>query len=132
MSPIERKALLDRLKGYQDHLEQPLATEFKVTFWPRYPQKIGKANAFKAFCAARKRVELEPMMAGLERYIRDKPTERDWCHPSTWLNQDRWLDEPAPAPKKRGNGLEGYAELLQIDLEECIERAKRDKQGSDQ
>ena len=32
-------------------------------------------------------------MAGLERYKRYKPNDRDWLHPSTFLNQGRWMDE---------------------------------------
>lgn len=83
--------------------------EFDGRFWPPYPHKIGKAAAFRAFCAARKRCELEPMIAALEAYIRDKPTDRPWCNPSTWLNQDRWLDKPAAF---NGNGHDTEAAAI--------------------
>ncbi len=32
-------------------------------------------------------------MAGLRVYIANKPDDRDWLHPSTFLNQGRWMDE---------------------------------------
>jgi hypothetical protein len=33
-------------------------------------------------------------MAGLERYVRNQPPNREWLNPSTFLNQRRWEDEP--------------------------------------
>lgn len=65
-------------------------------FWAMFPNKVGKADAFKAFDRAIKRVELETMMAGLDRYVH-KTDDRPWCNPATWLNQDRWNDQPAAA-----------------------------------
>jgi len=74
-----------------------LTNEFEKTFWPLYPHKIGKGVAKRSFKAARRRVELQPLMDGLVAYMRTKPAGREWCNPSTWLNQDRWLDRPAEA-----------------------------------
>lgn len=74
-----------------------LLAEFSETFWPAYPEKVGRPVALKAFRKARQRVELAPMMEGLRRYVLGKPADRAWCNPSTWLNQDRWADMPAPA-----------------------------------
>lgn len=71
--------------------------EFEKDFWPVYPEKVGKRTALTAFNSARKRTELAPMLAGLRNYITSKPIDRPWCNPSTWLNQDRWLDQPATA-----------------------------------
>lgn len=76
-------------------------------FWALYPNKVGKAAALKAFTAARKRCDLDTMMAGLRRYVA-KTDDRPWCNPATWLNQDRWADEPAApvapvAPVARGS-----------------------------
>lgn len=66
-------------------------------FWQRYPHRVGKQDALKAFLAIRKQgsVTLEAMMAGLDRYIRTKPPDRSWCNPGTWLRQGRWEDEPS-------------------------------------
>ncbi|WP_423068980.1 hypothetical protein [Devosia sp. CN2-171] len=64
-------------------------------FWNAYPNKVAKAAAREAFAAARRRVDAISLMNGLARY-RAKLDERPWCNPATWLNQDRWSDEPAP------------------------------------
>lgn len=64
-------------------------------FWEQYPHKVGKRAAVKAFDAARKRKgSFVDLMLGLLRYV-SKTDDRPWCNPATWLNQDRWLDQPA-------------------------------------
>jgi hypothetical protein len=65
-------------------------------FYSAYPHKVGRAIAMKAFESARKRAAFDEIMVGLRAYIEGKPPDREWCNPSTWLNQDRWLDKPAP------------------------------------
>jgi hypothetical protein len=69
------------------------ASDFE-TLWSIYPNKIGKRKAADAFSGARKRADFETIMAGLHRYIA-KTDDRPWCNPATWLNQDRWADDPA-------------------------------------
>jgi hypothetical protein len=79
--------------------------EFNETFWPAYPHKVGKPAALKAFRGAKKRAKLPEIMAGLQRYIAAKPPDRPWCNPATFLNQDRWNDQPAAvAPRPNGTG----------------------------
>ena len=68
------------------------------TFWSMYPNKVGKADAKKAWEKARRRVTVEALFAGLYRYV-NKTDDRKWCNPATWLNQDRWLDQPAADPQ---------------------------------
>ena len=65
-----------------------------ATFWQRYPRKIGKLVAMKAYAKARQTATAEQILAGVELYIRTKPGYADFCHPATFLNQGRWLDEP--------------------------------------
>lgn len=65
-------------------------------FWAAYPRREAKGAARKAWDAARKAKKLPPMadlLAALERYRRHKPADIDFCHASTWLNQERWSDE---------------------------------------
>lgn len=64
--------------------------------WSIYPHKVGKPVAEKAFAKALKRASFEAILAGLRRYVA-KTDDRPWCNLSTWLNQDRWADAPAPA-----------------------------------
>ena len=77
-----------------------LTAVFEETFWPKYPNKVGKPVALKAFLLAAKRADLETIFAGLDRYV-SKTDDRQWCNPATWLNQDRWGD--APQPVSRGS-----------------------------
>lgn len=89
-----------------------LKTEFDTEFWPAYPNKVGKPDALKAFLRARNRAPLESIMAGLEAY-RHKTDDRPWCNPSTFLNQDRWNDQPAPRPQAQAPPREPtFAEFL--------------------
>lgn len=77
--------------------------EFDSEFWPRYPNKVGKPKALEAFIAARRKATLPEILDGLARYKSDKPPDRQWLNPATFLNQERWNDEPAPrstAPDK--------------------------------
>lgn len=75
--------------------------EFETEFWPMYPHKVGKPTAQKAYANARTRAEKQPILDGLERYKANKPQDRNWCNPSTFLNQDRWGDEPDDQAHKR-------------------------------
>ncbi|MBA2397602.1 MAG: hypothetical protein H0V72_02715 [Bradyrhizobium sp.] len=63
-------------------------------FWAAFPNKIGKADAMKAFDKATTKVTPEVMFPALNRYA-NKNDDRPFCNPSTWLNQERWLDQPA-------------------------------------
>jgi hypothetical protein len=67
-------------------------------FWSAYPNKVGKGDAEKAYKRALKRARHQTIMEGLER-----ANQRGWSeslgnppHPSTWLNRDRWADNPTP------------------------------------
>jgi uncharacterized protein YdaU (DUF1376 family) len=77
-----------------DEPRDALKREFDE-FWSEFPHKVGKPKALAAFTAARKRASLEAIMAGLRRYVAGKPPDRSWLNPATFLNQDRWGDEPA-------------------------------------
>jgi hypothetical protein len=71
-------------------------------FWDEWPNKVGKPAALKAFNSAVKRgAGLWDIQDGLRNYIRDKPPDRPWLNPATFLNQNRWEDQPA---KVQSNG----------------------------
>lgn len=95
------------------------AREFSDQFWPRYPHKVGKPRAQASFIRARRRAELGVILAGLDRYLRDKPADRPWCNPETWLNQERWADQPAPVlqatgpPRQNAPRRNGWATILE-------------------
>lgn len=84
------------------------AAEAFSRFWAIWPHKVGKPDAARSFL--RVAGEVEQILAGVERYARDKPPDRSWLNPATFLNQRRWEDQPAPvsarAPFERAdNGM---------------------------
>lgn len=89
-------------------------------FWSEWPNKVGKPVAKKSYdkvsdCH-------EAIMAGLQRYIQNKPPERPWLNPSTFLNQRRWEDVPAEIQPQTAKPVEkgGFASLMarQLGLKE--------------
>jgi len=92
-------------------------------WWKKYPHKIGKAAAFKSFERIRKagKVSFKTLLDGLDAYIRDKPIDRPWCNPATWLNQGRWDDDPAPPiPIRRGKV--GWGETAKEMIDDITRR----------
>jgi hypothetical protein len=70
-----------------------------VDFWTIYPRKEAKAAARKAWTSAIKKTTVEVLVTAAERY-RDQPDREPkfTAHASTWLNQERWTDQPSPPP----------------------------------
>lgn len=91
------------------------------TFWVQYPHKVGKGAARKSFAAALKKVKMNDLMAALHRYAA-KQDDRPWCNPATWLNQERWLDQPAPNNGST-NGRNGRHETVIDKGRRLYERA---------
>lgn len=65
------------------------------SFWTLYPAKVGKDAALRAW-KKRKRSgdlpSLPELTEAIGKYIHHKPADREYCNPSTWLNQGRWQD----------------------------------------
>lgn len=74
-------------------------------WWKKYPRKVGKGQARKAFKKALTKTTLEELHSGLEAYlVQVQEKDPDFiAHPSTWLNGERWSDEPVK--KKGGSSL---------------------------
>jgi hypothetical protein len=70
---------------------------FDELFWPAYPRKEGKGSARKVFdrIEARGKTRWADLIEGLRRFARDPPEPRFTPHAATWLNAERWTDEPA-------------------------------------
>lgn len=93
-----------------------------VRFWAVYPRKVSKGDARTAWrnaVAGRKdRLGTDPeiIIKGAEAYARarDGQEPKYTCHPATWLNRERWNDDPAALaasslPKADQNTLRGLA-----------------------
>ncbi len=77
----------------QDDDPDPRFTEF----WAVYPRRVGKPRARKAWRAAmRRRDDPDLIIKAAVRYRDDPRRDPEYtAHPSTWLNDERYNDEPA-------------------------------------
>ncbi|WP_420335553.1 hypothetical protein [Roseibium sp.] len=96
--------------------ESPTDDELFEDWYSGYPEKVGRGAAVKAFKTALKKTDFETLKTGLERYTRHKPSDRAWCNPSTWLNQERWADQPAPVV-----GGNGQSNVPSFDPQDTIQ-----------
>lgn len=102
---------------------------FENEFWPVYPNKVGKPVARAAFLKALKKTDLGTIMDGLRAYV-SKTDDRAWCNPSTWLNQERWADAPAQAP--RGSSPPGQnGPVMMADLTGALMRQMTDRRDDE-
>ena len=106
--PVSRLAVITA-RGFED-------------FWEAYPHKVGKASARAAFEKARRKVSLDDLLDGVRRYVASKPSDRPWCNPSTFINQERWLDRPAATlasgPARGGDKSQSLGERAAQKLRE--------------
>ena len=96
--------------------------DFK-TFWNVYPRRGGKGAACTAFLKAKKRAPVEAILAGAERMKNDPNLPADGtlvALPATWLNQDRWEDDPLP-PRLTNGSDQRLARGFQM-VQQVIER----------
>jgi hypothetical protein len=106
-----------------------IAEEFDA-FWASYPRRTGKLDAVRAYAKARRIDSAENILAGVERYKRNKPEYADWCHPSTFLNKGRWMDEDdAPVVVERKVWTCPHTPACSATYKEfCLTRQWRDSQ----
>jgi uncharacterized protein YdaU (DUF1376 family) len=104
-----------RSEDTRDARSRLMAREFDAIFWPEWPNKVGKPVAMKAFAKARAQSSLDQIMAGLRAYVASKPSDRPWLNPATFLNQERFNDRPAAAPRagpeRAGSGRNLFAQI---------------------
>lgn len=81
-----------------------------LEWWKAYPNRVGKIAAQAAYRKAKKLATAQELLDGIERYRHMKPDYADWCHPTTWLNHGRWMDEAA-APAKTPKGATNFTRV---------------------
>lgn len=74
-------------------------------FWVAYPRKSAKPVAMRSFATAITKTAISTMLRALSW---QKQTQQ-WLEgiiplPATWLNQERWDDEPPTTPKLSSKG----------------------------
>jgi len=77
-----------------DLVNSGIVQEFD-TWYALYPHKVGREAAKRAFLRARRQISFDGLISGVRRYCQEKPDDRNWCNPATWLNEGRWSDERA-------------------------------------
>lgn len=72
-------------------------------FYAAYPRKVGKPAARRAFAAAVRKAGVDDISVGFKRwkaFWADNAIAGEFVpHPATWLNQERWNDDPGPPPR---------------------------------
>ena len=94
-----------------------------VSFWNEYPIKVGKGAAIKAFEKAIRTTDADIIIRGARRYKLDPNRVQAYtAHASTWLNAQRWLDEPLPMRNL------SPAEIKEKELQEARIKSEREKE----
>lgn len=67
-------------------------------FWQLWPRREGKANAVKAWQKATKKISESELVEKARAYVTSPtvPEKQFVPHAATWLNGERWNDEPDP------------------------------------
>lgn len=92
-----------------------------VRFWAQYAHRVAKPKALAAWRKLGPDDALEAIiLQGVATYFASKPDWQAPAHPSTWLNQRRWEDQPAapPAPVRnspRSDRVTDYAQKTLLD-----------------
>jgi len=86
----------------EPHNENDIIQHFN-TFWDLFPRKLGKGEAKQAFAKAVNTHGHDVVLDGLRRFVDDPnlPPKQFIPRPATWLNQERWDDEPYPEEAKK-------------------------------
>lgn len=95
LSPPSGSVSKSDAKGGDDSFE---------TFWQTYPRRVGKGAARKSYAAALRRgASSEDLIRAAARFAAERDREPDPAkrekftpHPATWLNGERYTDDPAP------------------------------------
>lgn len=80
-------------------LSKRVAEDFN-DWYAIYPKRVGRGAAVNAYTKARKNgATVEELTAGARRYAEERKGQdpQFTAAPATWLNQERWADEPAQA-----------------------------------
>jgi uncharacterized protein YdaU (DUF1376 family) len=94
-----------------------------VEFWNEYPLKVGKGAAIKAFEKAIRTTDAGIIIKGAQRYKSDPNRVQGYtAHAATWLNAQRWLDEPLPMRNL------SPAEIKEKELQVARIKSEREKE----
>jgi len=89
----------NKLREEKEKKERAFARDFEA-FWNACPKKVAKPKAKASFRTALKTATVEDLIAAMRGYAASQAgqDQKFTLHPTTWLNQQRWLDDGI-APK---------------------------------
>lgn len=91
---IKRLSQRDLVKKENDRFDD---------FWQAYPKKVARKKAHEAWVKSVKSHNRQMLIDAAKRYADNPKRDPDFTlNPTTWLNQERWLDEPPQAARKGG------------------------------
>ena len=104
-----------------NHISNTVVEEYFDTFWRAYPRKVGKGDARKKFAKALTKTSFENIMEALGEVKASAQWQKGdgqfIPHPATWLNQERWEDDPS-ASGGNADGLDNLRNLYAMAKEE--------------
>jgi hypothetical protein len=85
-------------KSSRKPVNEPQAEADFASFWQAYPRKKGKAAARKAWKAAKNLPDTDALRAAIKQQTKSEQwsNPRFIPYPATWINGERWNDEPDP------------------------------------
>jgi hypothetical protein len=108
-------ALISLEPSLEPSTEPRVVVDFDA-FWIAYPRRTAKRAAQLAWKKAITRAEPEQIIAGAARYAIDPNRDETFtAHPASWLNDDRWLDEPLPPRTKNAQTAQRRDRLVVTD-----------------
>ena len=120
----ERESIIDIIPPISPKQDETHSDDEFDKFWQAYPRKQGKQTARRSFAKARKSAAIAEIMAGLNAHNAVWPKASDpraqyIPHPSTWLNEGRWGDDPqhSAAVQDRGSTTRKPQSALSQQLE---------------
>lgn len=98
------------------HTDQELLTDFDL-FWQAYPRKVGKKKARQVWAKLRPDADMvQRMIDALAWQVKQPSWVKDGGsyvpHPTTWLHEERWDDEPFFTTERRTDKLSGLREFI--------------------
>lgn len=84
-------------------------------FWAAYPRREDKGHARTAWVKAVRKADVRTIVAGAARLRDDPNREKQFTPlPATWLNGERWGDDPLPP--RGGRTVDPAGDMLQSQL----------------
>jgi len=72
-----------------------------IEFWSKYPKKVNKTPALKAFLKSCKKIKPDEIIGGIDTSPQLQREIEFVPYASTWLNQEGWNDEPQKQQRRK-------------------------------